>query len=312
MMFQKGYLMMHYSVLKQELIQNLKIKENGIYVDATVGYAGDSIEILKRIKKGFLYAFDADPKAVEYSTNELSKISENFTVFEDNFEHLKSNLQKVGVLKVDGIIFDLGLSSPEIDEVSRGFSFMNDAPLDMRMSSKGKSAKDIIDTYSESELTDIFYKYGEEAKSKFFARNIFQNKKNINTTLELVEVIKSSVGANYFYKTHPERKIFQALRIEVNEELKVLESAIPQAIDMLKPGGRICIITFHSLEDRVVKQIFKKYSEVPEPFKGEIDIPLEYKPKLKNIYKKPILPSEKELNENSRSHSAKLRVGERI
>jgi 16S rRNA (cytosine1402-N4)-methyltransferase len=303
---------MHYSVLKQELIQNLKIKENGIYVDATVGYAGDSIEILKRIKKGFLYAFDADPKAVEYSTNELSKISENFTVFEDNFEHLKSNLQKVGVLKVDGIIFDLGLSSPEIDEVSRGFSFMNDAPLDMRMSSKGKSAKDIIDTYSESELTDIFYKYGEEAKSKFFARNIFQNKKNINTTLELVEVIKSSVGANYFYKTHPERKIFQALRIEVNEELKVLESAIPQAIDMLKPGGRICIITFHSLEDRVVKQIFKKYSEVPEPFKGEIDIPLEYKPILKNIYKKPILPSEKELNENSRSHSAKLRVGERI
>lgn len=311
-MFQKGYLMMHYSVLKQELIQNLKIKENGIYVDATVGYAGDSIEILKRIKKGFLYAFDADPKAVEYSTNELSKISENFTVFEDNFEHLKSNLQKVGVLKVDGIIFDLGLSSPEIDEVSRGFSFMNDAPLDMRMSSKGKSAKDIIDTYSESELTDIFYKYGEEAKSKFIARNIFQNKKNINTTLELVEVIKSSVGANYFYKTHPERKIFQALRIEVNEELKVLESAIPQAIDMLKPGGRICIITFHSLEDRVVKQIFKKYSEVPEPFKGEIDIPLEYKPKLKNIYKKPILPSEKELNENSRSHSAKLRVGERM
>ena len=311
-MFQKGYLMMHYSVLKQELIQNLKIKENGIYVDATVGYAGDSIEILKRIKKGFLYAFDADPKAVEYSTNELSKISENFTVFEDNFEHLKSNLQKVGVLKVDGIIFDLGLSSPEIDEVSRGFSFMNDAPLDMRMSSKGKSAKDIIDTYSESELTDIFYKYGEEAKSKFFARNIFQNKKNINTTLELVVVIKSSVGANYFYKTHPERKIFQALRIEVNEELKVLESAIPQAIDMLKPGGRICIITFHSLEDRVVKQIFKKYSEVPEPFKGEIDIPLEYKPILKNIYKKPILPSEKELEENSRSHSAKLRVGERI
>ena len=311
-MFQKGYLMMHYSVLKQELIQNLKIKENGIYVDATVGYAGDSIEILKRIKKGFLYAFDADPKAVEYSTNELSKISENFTVFEDNFEHLKSNLQKVGVLKVDGIIFDLGLSSPEIDEVSRGFSFMNDAPLDMRMSSKGKSAKDIIDTYSESELTDIFYKYGEEAKSKFIARNIFQNKKNINTTLELVEVIKSSVGANYFYKTHPERKIFQALRIEVNEELKVLESAIPQAIDMLKPGGRICIITFHSLEDRVVKQIFKKYSEVPEPFKGEIDIPLEYKPILKNIYKKPILPSEKELEENSRSHSAKLRVGERI
>lgn len=303
---------MHYSVLKQELIQNLKIKENGIYVDATVGYAGDSIEILKRIKKGFLYAFDADPKAVEYSTNELSKISENFTVFEDNFEHLKSNLQKVGVLKVDGIIFDLGLSSPEIDEVSRGFSFMNDAPLDMRMSSKGKSAKDIIDTYSESELTDIFYKYGEEAKSKFFARNIFQNKKNINTTLELVEVIKSSVGANYFYKTHPERKIFQALRIEVNEELKVLENAIPQAIEMLKPGGRICIITFHSLEDRVVKQIFKKYSEVPEPFKGEIDIPLEYKPILKNIYKKPILPSEKELKENSRSHSAKLRVGERI
>src|SRR5574344_1515659 len=264
MMFQKGYLMMHYSVLKQELIQNLKIKENGIYVDATVGYAGDSIEILKRIKKGFLYAFDADPKAVEYSTNELSKISENFTVFEDNFEHLKSNLQKVGVLKVDGIIFDLGLSSPEIDEVSRGFSFMNDAPLDMRMSSKGKSAKDIIDTYSESELTDIFYKYGEEAKSKFIARNIFQNKKNINTTLELVEVIKSSVGANYFYKTHPERKIFQALRIEVNEELKVLEEVLPQAIDMLSSGGRMCVITFHSLEDKIVKKIFKKYSEVDE------------------------------------------------
>lgn len=181
----------------------------------------------------------------------------------------------------------------------------------MRMSSSGKSAKDVIDNYSEEKLTEIFFKYGEEKLSKVIARGI-KKSKNINTTLELVDVIKRSVGSNYFYKQHPERKIFQALRIEVNDELGVLESVLPVAIKHLKKGGRLSVITFHSLEDRIVKNIFKKYSEVDELVSGLKDIPKEYQPLIKLVNKKPILPSEEELLENSRSRSAKLRIIERI
>ena len=304
--------MLHYSVLKNELIAGLNIKDNGIYVDATIGYAGDSKDILKKLKTGYLYGFDQDDNAVNYSNEELKKISNNFKIFKSNFVNMKKLLNDSNVKDVDGIIFDLGFSSPQIDDEKRGFSFMHDGPLDMRMSSEGISAKDIIDRYTEEELTKIFFQYGEEKLSKVIARKIVSKKEQINTTLDLVSVIKEAVGANYFYKNHPERKIFQALRIEVNNELKVLESVLPDAINLLKKGGRLCVITFHSLEDRIVKNIFKKYSEVDEIVKGLKDIPEEYKPIIKIINKKPILPSEDEINENTRSASAKLRIVERI
>lgn len=303
---------MHYSVLKEELLEGLNIQDGKIYVDATIGYAGDSKEILKQIPNGFLYGFDQDKKAVEYSTSALTKIGNNFKIFNTNFVNIDETFEKIGIKEVDGIIFDLGFSSPQIDDEKRGFSFMHDGPLDMRMSSEGKSAKDIINEYSENELAEIFFKYGEEKLSRVIAKNIKKESKDISSTLELVEVIKNATGANYFYKNHPERKIFQALRIEVNEELTVLESILPKAIKRLKKGGRIAVITFHSLEDRIVKNIFKKYSDIDPLVKGLKDIPEEYKPLIKLVNKKPILPSQKELEENSRSRSAKLRIIERI
>lgn len=303
---------MHYSVLKEELLEGLNIQDGKIYVDATIGYAGDSKEILKQIPNGFLYGFDQDKKAVEYSTSALTKIGNNFKIFNTNFVNMDEMFEKIGIKEVDGIIFDLGFSSPQIDDEKRGFSFMHDGPLDMRMSSEGKSAKDIINEYSENELAEIFFKYGEEKLSRVIAKNIKKESKNISSTLELVEVIKNATGANYFYKNHPERKIFQALRIEVNEELTVLESILPKAIKRLKKGGRIAVITFHSLEDRIVKNIFKKYSDIDPLVKGLKYIPEEYKPLIKLVNKKPILPSQKELEENSRSRSAKLRIIERI
>lgn len=303
---------MHYSVLKEELLEGLNIQDGKIFVDATIGYAGDSKEILKQIPNGFLYGFDQDKKAVEYSTSALTKIGNNFKIFNTNFVNMDEMFEKIGIKEVDGIIFDLGFSSPQIDDEKRGFSFMHDGPLDMRMSSEGKSAKDIINEYSENELAEIFFKYGEEKLSRVIAKNIKKESKDISSTLELVEVIKTATGANYFYKNHPERKIFQALRIEVNEELTVLESILPKVIKRLKKGGRIAVITFHSLEDRIVKNIFKKYSDIDPLVKGLKDIPEEYKPLIKLVNKKPILPSQKELEENSRSRSAKLRIIERI
>ena len=303
---------MHYSVLKNELVEALSIKEDGIYVDATLGYAGDSKEILKRIKKGYLFAFDQDVEAIKYSNEVLKEINNNYKLFNTNFSNMVECLEESGIKEVDGIIFDLGFSSPQIDNAKRGFSFMQDGPLDMRMSSEGISAKDIINTYKLEELTKIFYDYGEEKLSKVIAKKIVENKNNINSTLDLVEIIKSAVGANYFYKYHPERKIFQALRIEVNNELNILEEILPKAIKLLKKGGIIAVITFHSKEDRIVKNIFKKYSEVDEIVKGEKDIPDSYKPLIKLVNKKPIVASQKELLENSRSASAKLRIAERI
>ena len=303
---------MHYSVLKQELIESLNIKEDGIYVDATLGYAGDSKEILKRIKKGCLVCFDQDKEACEYSHKVLKDIGSNYKIFNTNFVNMVECLESIGIKYVDGIIFDLGFSSPQIDNAKRGFSFMQDGPLDMRMSSTGISAKEIIDTYSIEDLSKIFFEYGEEKMSRVIAKKVNSNKNSINTTLDLVAVIKDAVGANYFYKHHPERKIFQALRIAVNNELKVLEDILPESIKLLKKGGRLAVITFHSKEDRIVKQIFKKYSEVDEMLRGERNIPDEYKPLIKLVNKKPIIPSKKELAENSRSASAKLRIIERI
>lgn len=304
--------MKHYSVLRDELIDLLDIKDDGIYVDATLGYAGDAKEILKRIKNGYLFAFDQDSNAIKYSEDVLKSIGNNFKIFNENFVNMKEILEKENVSLVDGIIFDLGFSSPQIDDKTRGFSFMQDGPLDMRMSNKGTSAKDIIDTYDLDRLSKVFFQYGEEKLSKVIAKKIISEKENVNTTMELVEVIKNAVGANYFYKNHPERKIFQALRIEVNGELDVLKKVLPKAIKMLKKRGRLAVITFHSLEDRIVKNIFKEYSEVDEVVKGMIEIPDEYLPLVKLINKKPIVASKEELKENSRSASAKLRVIERI
>ncbi len=306
---------MHYSVLLNESIENLNIKEDGIYVDATLGYAGHSKEILKRLKRGFLFAFDADEEAIAHSHQLLSEISCNFKIFHSNFVHMKERLAEEGITKVDGILFDLGFSSPQVDNPSRGFSFMHDARLDMRMdTSKSFSAYNVINEYSLKDLTDIFYLYGEEKMSRVIANkiDIVRKKKSIETTKELVSIIESAVGAKYFNLHHPERQIFQAIRIEVNSELNVLKSVLPDAISLLKPEGRICVITFHSLEDRIVKQIFKTNSEVDEMVKGLPVIPDEYKPLIKLINKKPILPSEKELSENTRSKSAKLRVIERV
>ena len=302
--------MKHYSVMLPEVIEGLNVRDDGIYVDATLGYAGHSKEILKRIKRGHLYAFDADSQAINYSHHLLSDISTNFKIIHANFLYLDEKLAEEGVDLVDGFLFDLGVSSPEIDDDARGFSFMKDALLDMRMDQEGKTtAKDIINTYSEEELANLFYRYAEEPRSKAIAKEIsvYRKKKEITHTLELVEIIKKGVGANYFYKHHPERVIFQALRIEVNHELEAIEVALPSAIKRLKKGGRICVITFHSLEDKLVKQIFKKYAEVDELVKGMPDIPDAYKPLIKLINKKPIIPSSDELKENTRSKSAKLR-----
>ena len=307
--------MKHYSVLKKELIDGLNINPDGIYVDATLGYAGDSSEILKRMKRGFLFAFDQDEEAIKYSDNILKNISSNYKIIYSNFKNIKEKLKEENVSKVDGIIYDLGVSSPQIDEDYRGFSFMKDANLDMRMDlSNPLTAKYVVNNYKQEELTNIFFKYGEENFSKSIASAIVKARKNkeINTTLELVEIIKQGVPYKYFVTKHPERRIFQAIRIEVNDELNVLSSSINDAIDMLKPGGRLCVITFHSLEDRIVKKIFKEKSEVNDLVKGLPIIPDEYKPIIKLINKKPILPSDEELDENSRSKSAKLRIIERI
>ena len=307
--------MKHYSVLLKESIKNLNIKEDGLYIDATMGYAGHSKNILKELKRGFLFAFDADQEAINYADKVLSAINNNYQIFHTNFVNMKEVLAKAQIYKVDGILFDLGFSSPQIDEAARGFSFMQDAVLDMRMDQRQTlDAKMVINNYSEEKLREIFFTYGEEKQAKVIAKKIIQTRQfdEIETTFKLVEVIQKAVGANYFYKNHPERKIFQALRIEVNKELDVLEKVLPDAIDMLNKGGRLCVITFHSLEDKIVKKIFKRYSEINELVKGLPNIPEKYQPKIKIINKKPILPSAEEIKENSRSKSAKLRIIERV
>ena len=304
--------MKHYSVLKEESIEGLNLKDDSIVVDATLGYGGHSSEILKRIPNGHLYSFDQDINAINYSDELLSKVSDNYTLIHSNFVNMKEKLNELCVEKVDAIVFDLGVSSPQIDDGARGFSFMQDAPLDMRMNQEdSKTAADVVNNYSMYELCDIFYAYGEENLSKPIAKKIIDSRP-INTTLELVEVIKSAVGLKYFNLHHPERKIFQAIRIEVNSELDVLKKVLPDAISLLNVGGRISVITFHSLEDKIVKTIFKQKSEVNDLVKGLPEIPDEYKPEIKLVNKKIILPSEKELEENSRSKSAKLRIIERI
>lgn len=303
---------MHISVLKEEAINALNLKEDSVIVDATLGYAGHSSEILKKIKKGKLIAFDQDEEAINYSKNKLKEIGSNYIIVNSNFKNIKKELNKLGIEKVDGILFDLGVSSPQLDEDYRGFSFHKDAKLDMRMNtSQSLSAYNVVNEYSKEKLIDIFYKYGEEKFSKSIAENIVKarNIKNIETTLELAEIIKNSVPEKYRREKHPARKIFQAIRIEVNDELNVLECALKDSFELLNKGSRICVITFHSLEDKIVKNMFNEVSKMDENLKNLPYIPENLESNFKVI--NTIKPSKKELEENNRSRSAKLRIIEK-
>ncbi len=308
-------MMKHISVLLNESISSLNLKENSIIVDATLGYGGHSSNILERIDKGYLFAFDQDSEAIRYSTDRLRHIGTNFTIIKSNFVNMKAELEKFGIEKVDGVLFDLGVSSPQLDDKSRGFSFHEDARLDMRMNKEQKlSAYEVVNEYSEKDLANIFFKYGEDKFSKNVARKIVQYRKikKIETTLELVEVIKSAIPMKYRINKHPARQIFQAIRIEVNHELDVIEPSLQQATSLLNVGGRVAVITFHSLEDRIVKNYFKKITEIDDKVKGIPNIPDEYLPDFKLITNKAITPNDEELETNPRSRSSKLRVIERI
>ena len=300
---------MHKSVLLEESIDGLNIKPDGKYVDCTLGYAGHSSEILKKLEtKGFLFAFDQDMEAVNYSTKKLESISNNFKIFDTNFKNIKNCIDT----KVDGILFDLGVSSPQLDDASRGFSFHNDARLDMRMDKRQKlSAYEVVNEYSYEKLIDILFNYGEEANAKSIAKAIINNRP-IETTLELAEIIKENVPISYRNKSNPSRKTFQAIRIEVNNELGILENTMLDAFDLLNSGGRLVVITFHSLEDRIIKNIFRRLTSDDELSKKLPVVPDEMKAKAKLITKKPLIASNKELEENNRSRSAKLRIIEKI
>ena len=306
--------MYHKSVLLDECIENLSIKDDGIYVDATLGYAGHSSEILKRIPNGHLYGFDQDDFAIEKSDEKLSLISSNYTIIRSNFAQMKEELDKRGVSRVDGILFDLGVSSVQIDEADRGFSFHKDAKLDMRMDTKSNfSAYNVVNEYEYNDLVRILRCYGEEKFASSIAKNIIKarEQKPIETTFELVDIIKASMPMKAKRDGHPARRSFQAIRIEVNKELEVLEIALDKALELLNVGGRICVISFQSLEDKIVKNKFKEVSEVADNIKNLPFIPDEYLPKFK-VISKGIIASDKELEENSRSHSARLRVIEKV
>ena len=306
---------MHISVLLNESIESLNIKEDGIYVDCTLGYAGHSSEILKRIKNGHLYGFDQDKNAIAAADLKLKSISNNYTIIKSNFVNMKERLLELGVTEVDGILFDLGVSSPQLDEEERGFSFHKDAKLDMRMDLDSDfSAYDVVNTYGEKELANILFKYGEEKYGNSIARGIVKARsvKPIETTFELVDVIKSSVPEKYMRDKHPGRKTFQAIRIEVNHELEILESSMRDALSMLKVGGILSVITFHSLEDRIVKNVFKEVTEIDPIVKGLPNIPEEYLPNYELVNNKAITPSDEELEVNNRSRSSKLRIVRRI
>jgi len=305
----------HISVLLNETISSLNLKENSIIIDATLGYGGHSSNILERINKGYLFAFDQDSEAIRHSTDRLSEIGTNFTIIKSNFVHMQEELNKRDIYNVDGVLFDLGVSSPQLDEDERGFSYHNDARLDMRMDKDQKlSAYEVVNEYSKEDLVRIFREYGEDKFANNIARKIveYRQEKPIETTLELVEIIKTAVPIKFRLDKHPARQIFQAIRIEVNHELDVLTPALEQALDMLNVGGRLCVITFHSLEDRIVKKLFKERTEIDDRVKGLPIIPKDYLPDFKLVYNKAIQPSKEELENNPRARSSKLRVIERI
>ena len=306
----------HYSVLLKESIDLLAVKPDGIYVDATMGGGGHSSEILKQLTTGHLYAFDQDEFAISETSKKLAEIGANFTVIKSNFVHLKSELASRGIEKIDGIIFDLGVSSPQLDDAHRGFSFHQDAPLDMRMDTSAKlTARDVVNTWEFNDLLRIFSRYGEEKFSKQVARKIEarRNIAPIETTLELVEIIKDAIpAAARRTGGHPAKRIFQAIRIAVNDELGVFEKALEDALELLKIDGRVAVITFHSLEDRIAKQMFAEVSKEDDAYRGMPFIPEAYLPKFELVTRKPIAPSDDELEENKRSRSAKLRIIKRV
>ena len=305
----------HISVLLNESISSLNLDEDSIIVDATLGYGGHSSNILDRINKGYLFAFDQDSEAIRHSTSRLNAIGTNFTIIKSNFVYMKRELEKLGVKEVDGILFDLGVSSPQLDETERGFSFHHDAKLDMRMDREQKlSAYEVINEYSKEDLARIFYKYGEDKFANNIAKKIVEARKSkpIETTLELVEIIKTAVPMKFRKDKHPARQIFQAIRIEVNHELDVIEPALEQALSLIKVGKRVAVITFHSLEDRIVKNYFKEKCKVDEKVKGMPNIPDEYLPDFKLVLSKAIIPSDEEIKINPRARSSKLRVIEKI
>ncbi len=304
----------HYSVLLNEAVEGLNIKEDGIYVDCTLGGAGHSLEILKKLTTGKLYAFDQDSLAINNAKIKLKDYEDKVVFIKSNFENLKKELELLGISKVDGVLYDLGVSSPQLDTPERGFSYNFDTRLDMRMDTDAEfSAYEVVNNYDYHDLVKIFYRYGEEKFSKQIARNIEKERqeKPIETTFELVEIIKNSIPAAARRKGgHPAKRTFQAIRIAVNNELGVFENSLEQAIDIVKPGGRISVITFHSLEDRLCKQIFNSYAKEKDIPRNLPVLPVEYQAKLKNITRKPIVASELELEENNRSRSAKLRIAE--
>lgn len=308
----------HYTVMLKETVDQLNIKPDGVYVDCTLGGAGHSRYLLSQLnEQGHLYAFDQDQKAIDHGREFLEEYvaKDMVTFIKSNFRNLAEELASRGITGVDGIIYDLGVSSPQLDEAKRGFSYHQDAPLDMRMDqSNPLTAYDVINTYSYHELVKIFYRYGEEKFSKQIARQIerVRAEKPIETTTELVDVIKLGIpAAARRTGGHPAKRIFQAVRIAVNDELGAVETSLEQAIELLNPQGRISAISFHSLEDRIVKTIFKEYSSLPDLPSGLPVVPTELEPELKVITRKPILPSTEELAENNRSRSAKLRVAEK-
>ena len=305
----------HISVMLDEAISLLNLKDGSIIVDSTLGYGGHSSCILARIKKGFLFAFDQDSEAIRHSADRLNKIGTNFTVIKSNFVNMKEQLSKKGIEKVDGVLFDLGVSSPQLDNKERGFSYHEDAKLDMRMDKDNPlSAYEVINNYSKEELTNIFYKYGEDKFSRNIAKKIVEYRENkpIETTLELAEIIKTAVPMKFRKDKHPARQIFQAIRIEVNHELDVIRPALEQALSLLNVGGRVVVITFHSLEDRIVKNYFREMTEVDPKLKGLPNITPEKLPDYKLVVNKAIKPKEEELERNPRARSAKLRVIERV
>lgn len=303
----------HVPVLLQETIANLEINPSGTYVDATLGRGGHSSKILSLLKDGFLYCFDQDEQAIEESRARLAKISSRYEIIHANFENLASELKKRNVDRISGAIFDLGVSSAQFDEGDRGFSYRYDAKLDMRMDrDKNLTAYQVVNDYSLEELTRIFKEYGEEKYSYQIASNIVRErlKKKIETTFELVDIIKASLPFKVLEKKgHPAKQVFQAIRIEVNDELAVLERGLEAAINMLDHHGRLCVISFNSLEDRIVKNIFRKYTYQGE---GSRTLPSEpRKMEFTLVTRKVINPSKEEIEANPRSKSAHLRVLER-
>lgn len=297
--------MKHVTVLLNETIDYLNIKDDGIYVDLTLGGAGHTKLLLSKLKTGHLYAFDQDMYAINLA-KETFKDNENITVIHDNFANITKRLNELGVFKVDGIIADLGMSSFQIDDISRGFTYLKDTSLDMRMNQNSMlTAKDIVNTYEKDDLAQIFFKYGDEENGFKIANEIIR-RRPLETTFDLVNICDK---INYKRKGHSSKKVFQALRIAVNDEIKTLEDMLEQTVDLLNEEGRLCIITFHSLEDRIVKHFMKKYSELNIP--KNLPIIGELKTKLDLVTRKPVYPSEEEMLENSRSKSAKLRVAKK-